>query len=131
MWKQIIYDYPFYNFIINPFPLNIPGYEEAYFDVRSYFQEKFPYILFLPLELRDLTQFIGIGTIALYFLFITNYKNKKIILSMIVFFIFVYSFFGQKAARFYIEIYFFIILIFIHIISRLKKIIYFIFFKKA
>lgn len=131
LWKQIIYDYPFYNFIINPFPLNIPGYEEAYFDIRSYFQEKFPYILFLPLGLRDLTQFIGIGTIALYFLFITNYKNKKIILSMIVFFIFVYSFFGQKAARFYIEIYFFIILILTHIISRFKKNYIFYFFQKG
>lgn len=120
LWKQSAFDYPFYNFLINPFPLNSPGYDEAYFDVKNYFSEKFPFILFMPLELSDLTQFIGIGIISIYFLFLSDFKNKKIILAIIMFFLIIYSIFGQRAARFYIEIYFLTILAFTFVISKIK-----------
>ena len=121
LWKQNVYDYPFYNFIINPIPMNIPGFDEAYSDLRSYSSEKFPYLLLLPLELQDLTQFIGIGMLSIFFLFKNSFKNKKIIITIILSFFFVYSLFGPKAARFYVEIYFLIILIFTFVIKDIYK----------
>ncbi len=121
LWKQNVYDYPFYNFLINPFPIHIPGFDLAYLDVKGYYQEKFPYLLLFPLELRDLTQFIGIGLLTTFFLFKYNFKNKKILISIILFFFFVYSLFGQKAPRFYIEIYFLIILLLTFVIENFYK----------
>ena len=46
LWKQIIYDYPFYNFIINPFPLNIPGYEELILMLKLFSRKISLYIVF-------------------------------------------------------------------------------------
>ena len=45
--KQTIYDYPFYNFFINPLPLNVPGYIDAYLHSKNYLSEKFPLSVFL------------------------------------------------------------------------------------
>ena len=64
IWKQTIYDYPFYNFFINPLPLNVPGYIDAYLHSKNYLSEKFPLSVFLPLSFSDFTQFIGIGCLA-------------------------------------------------------------------
>jgi hypothetical protein len=131
IWKQYVYGYPFYKFLINPFPLNIPGYNEVYLGAKNYFQEKFPFILFIPLNLSDLTQFIGVGMFSLFFLFKSNYKNKKILLFIIIFFFIVYSILGQKASRFYLEIYLFIILILTLIFKKLKSKKMFSFLKNA
>lgn len=119
-WKQAVYEYPFYNFLINPYPINIPGYYEAYSDTKNYFQEKFPFILFMPLTLSDLTQFLGLGMFGLLFLLKPIYKYKKVILFIILFFLLVATNFGQKAARFYLEIYLFIILILSFVIKDIK-----------
>ncbi len=120
-WKQAVYNYPFYNFLLNPFPINIPGYNEVYLDVKNYNKEKFPFILLFPTQLKDLTQFLGFGIISTYFVFKSRFKNKKTILTIIVFFIFIYSIFGQKASRFYIEIYFFVLLILTLVINEFQN----------
>ena len=111
IWKQNIYDYSFYKFFFNPFPLNLPGYNEVTLHGKNYLQEKFPFILFIPLSFADLTQFIGVGMFSLFFLFKSSYKNKKTLLSIIIFSFIVYSVFGQKSSRFFIEIYLIMILI--------------------
>ena len=117
LWKQSVYDYPFYYFFINPYPMNIPAMDLAYAQLRLYYSETFPYLLLFPLQLGDLTQFIGLGLFTLFFLFKYNFKNKKIYIFIILFYFTVFSFFGQKTPRFYTEIYFFMILILTFIIK--------------
>ena len=120
-WKQNIYEYPFYNFLINPFPINIPGFEQIYLATKNYQAEKFPYLLLLPLSFSDLTQFIGLGLLFFVFLFKNRFKNKKIFIILILTFIFVYTLVGQKAPRFYLEIYFLLILILSMFLKNILK----------
>ncbi len=109
-WKQNVYDYPFYYFLVNPLPLNIPGFDQIFIDIKNYQIEKFPYLFFLPLSFSDLTQFIGVGLFLFIFLLTNKFKNKKIILLLIFSFVIIYSLIGQKTPRFYLEIYFLSIL---------------------
>ena len=121
IWKQFIYEYPFYNFLINPFPMNIPGFDQIYNDVKNYQVQKFPFILILPLSFSDLTQFIGLGILFSFFLFRFKFKNKKVIIMVIISFVFIYTIVGQKFPRFYLEIYFFSILILSFVIEKTFK----------
>ena len=123
VWKQTIYEYPFYNFLINPIPLNIPGYLDVYLFAKEYLSEKFPISIFLPLSLSDLTQFIGIGCLILIYLLKFDFENKKILLISVFGFIITMIFLGQKTPRFFLEIYFLTILLFamiINIVARTK-----------
>ena len=54
-------------FFFNPYPLNILGFEQIYFDSKNFYSEKFPYIFLFPLSLSDLTQFIGVGILIIFF----------------------------------------------------------------
>ena len=85
--------------------MNIPAMDLAYAQLRLYYSETFPYLLLFPLQLGDLTQFIGLGLFTLFFLFKYNFKNKKIYIFIILFYFTIFSFFGQKTPRFYTEIY--------------------------
>lgn len=129
LWKQYIYDYPFYHFFFNPFPLNIPGYLDVYINSKIYLADKFPLSIFVPLSLGDLTGFIGIGSFLLFFLLKYKFDNKFFFLIIIFLFIFIFSLVGQKTPRFYLEIYFLIILIFTLIINKVYKNKIFKFFK--
>ncbi len=121
IWKQVVYGYPFYNFIINPFPMNIPGFDQIFIDAKNYQVEKFPFILLFPIDFSDLTQFIGLGLLLVLFLFKYKFKNKKIILSLIIAFIVLYTLVGQKFPRFYLEIYFLLILSLSFVIKKIIK----------
>ena len=121
LWKQNAFDYPFYNFLINPLPLNTPGFSESFANIKNYYNEKFPLIILMPLEFKDLTQFIGLGALCIFIILISSLQNKKTILFILIFFISIYTLFGQKAARFYTEIYFFVILIMTFVISKFKN----------
>lgn len=121
IWKQLIYDYPFYNFFFNPFPMNIPGFDQIYNEIKNYQVEKFPLILIAPMSFSDLTQFIGLGLLLTFFLFKYKFKNKRIILIMIISFVFIYTIVGQKFPRFYLEIYFFSILALSFVVDKIFK----------
>jgi len=129
LWKQSITNYPFYNFIINPFPLNIPGFDMVYQNSKGYYEDKFPLLLLFPLDLADLTQFIGLGILTIFFIIGCKFQNKKILITIILFFLFVYSLLGQKAPRFYLEIYCLLILVFSFVIKDIYKKITFKIFK--
>jgi len=129
LWKQSITNYPFYNFIINPFPLNIPGFDIGYQSAKGYNADKFPLLLLLPLGFSDLTQFIGLGILTIFFIIRYKYQNKKILITIILFFLFVYLLLGQKVPRFYLEIYCLLILIFSFVIKDIYRKIAFKIFK--
>lgn len=111
IWKQTVYNYPFYNFLFNPFPLNLPGYLQSFLDAKNYYSEKFPLSLFIPLSLSDLTQFLGLGLFSIFFLIKYKFQNKNIFLLNIFIFFLIYTLVGQKSPRFYLEIYFLLILV--------------------
>ena len=121
IWKQYIFNYPFYNFLFNPLPMNIPGFLLKLNEIHSYDSAGFPISLLIPLSFSKLTTFLGFGCFYLYFLIIKKFPNKKIFLSNIIFFLFVMSFFGQKTSRFYLEIYLFTILICVTIFHDIKN----------
>ena len=121
LWKQSVYNYPFYNFLINPFPLNIAGYDEVFMAAKNYLNNKFPLSLLIPLSKSDLTQFIGVGCFGIIFLIKYDFKNKKILLLLLSIFIIIYSILGQKTPRFYLEIYFLSVLFFCIILEKIKK----------
>ena len=121
IWKQNIYEYPFYNFLLNPFPLNIPGYLEVYLSSKNYVIENFPLSIFIPLSLSDLTNFLGVGCFLLFFLLFNKFNKKNIFLFITLSFIFIYSYLGQKTPRFYLEIYLFVVLIGSIIIRDIKN----------
>jgi hypothetical protein len=121
IWKQQVYNYNFYNFLWNPFPLNIPGYLDVYLGTKEYLSNKFPLILFAPLSLGDLTQFIGVGLFSTFFLVKNKFQNKNFYFLIIIIFILVMSLLGQKTARFFLEIYFFIILLMVSVLNKIYK----------
>lgn len=121
IWKQQVYDYSFYNFLWNPFPLNIPGYLEVYSETKEYLSNKFPIILFFPLSPGDLTQFIGVGLLSIYFLIKNKFKYKNVYFLIIIIFILIMSLKGQKTSRFYLEIYFFTVLLMAIILNKIYK----------
>ena len=88
LWKQNAFDYPFYNFLINPLPLNTPGFSESFANIKNYYNEKFPLIILMPLEFKDLTQFIGLGALCIFIILISSLQNKKTILFILIFFYF-------------------------------------------
>ena len=120
VWKQMIYNYPFYNFLFNPVPMNIPGYEDYYLYLKNYEANKFPISLFIPISLSDLTQFLGFGLFLLFFLFRYQFSNKNILVTNIFIFVLILSYF-QKSPRYYIEIYFLIILTFIFLLKKIQN----------
>ena len=121
IWKQHIFNYPFYNFLFNPLPMNIPGFLLKLNNIRDYDSENFPISLFIPFSLSNLTTYLGFGCFYLYFLLIKKFPNKKIFLFNIIFFLVIMSFFGQKTSRFYLDIYLFIILLCITIFHVIKN----------
>ncbi len=121
IWKQNVYNYPFYNFFINPFPLNIAGYDEVFVSAKNYLNNKFPLSILIPLTISDATQFIGVGCFLIFFLIKYKFKNKSILLLLLSIYIVIYSIFGQKTPRFYIEIYFLSVLFFCIILEKIKK----------
>jgi len=121
LWKQSVYNYPFYNFFINPFPLNIPGYEQVFISAKNYLSNKFPLSLLIPLSVSDLTQFIGAGCLGVLFLIKYKFRNKGTLLSLLFIFVFTYSILGQKTPRFYLEIYFLSVLLLCTILEKIKK----------
>jgi len=121
IWKQHIFNYPFYNFIFNPLPMNIPGYLSKLNDINNYDSIGFPISLFIPFSFSNLTTFLGFGCFYLYFLLIKKFPNKKLFLFNIIFFLVTMSSFGQKTSRFYLEIYLFIILLCITIFHAIKN----------
>ena len=129
IWKSINYQYPFYNFLINPLPLNLPVYDNFSQFLKNYQSEKFPFILLFPTEIGDFTQIIGIGFLGLAFLFINKFKNKFFFLIIILLFIIIFYFIGQKTSRFYLEIFLFMILILTQLIKKIQKQKLFIVFK--
>jgi hypothetical protein len=129
IWKSINYQYPFYNFLTNPLPLNLPVYDNFSQFLKNYQSEKFPFILLFPLEIGDFTQIIGIGFLGVIFLFINKFKNKFFFLTIILLFIIIFYFIGQKTSRFYLEIFFFMILILTQLIKKIQNQKIFILFK--
>jgi hypothetical protein len=129
IWKSINYQYPFYNFLINPLPLNLPVYDNFSQFLKNYQSEKFPFILLFPLEIGDLTQVIGLGFLGLIFLFINKFKKKFFFITVILLFIIIIFLIGQKTSRFYLEIFFFTILILTLLIKKIQNQKIFILFK--
>lgn len=121
LWKQDVYDYPFFQFLINPLPINIPGFYELYMQGKNYDSEGFPFSLFIPLSFSSLNIFLGFGCLIVFFILKEKFANKRIFLFNIFFFIFFFSYFGQKSPRFYLEIYFFSILLLIPIFYNFIK----------
>ena len=120
VWKQVIYNYPFYNFLFNPVPMNIPGYEDYYLYLKNYEANKFPISLFIPISLSDLTQFLGFGLFLFFFLIRYQFSNKNILVTNIFIFVLILSYF-QKSPRYYLEIYFLIILTFIFLLKKIQN----------
>ena len=121
LWKQELYHYPFFKFLFNPLPINIPGFYELYIQGKNYDSEGFPLSLFIPLSFSRLNIFLGFGCLILCFLLKEKFNNKKIFLFNIFFFIFFLTYFGQKSPRFYLEIYLFSVLLFISIFYSAVK----------
>jgi hypothetical protein len=129
LWKESLYNYPFYHFLLNPFPMNIPGMDRALLLSQVYDTEGFPLSIFFPLSLSKLTLFLGIGFMIPIFFLKIKFINKGIFLFNILFFLIVWSYFGQKSPRFYLELYLFFILIFIITYKKIFKNIFFRYFK--
>lgn len=129
IWKSIVYEYKFYEFFLNPLPLNLPGYNNFYFFIKNYLSEKFPLSLILSLNPGEFTNSIGFGCFVLLFLINNLSKKINIYLFLIFIFIIIYAFLGLKSPRFYLEIYFFSIFIFLLVIKKIHKDASFVYFK--
>ena len=121
IWKQELYNFSFINFLLNPLPTNIPGFNEFYEYGKNYDSKGFPISLFIPLSFSSLNIFLGFGCIIIFFLIKEKFNNKKLFLFNIIFYILILSYFGQKSPRFYLDIYLFSILIFILIFRKIIK----------
>jgi hypothetical protein len=120
-WKQNLYNYQFYHFFFNPFPMNIPGFDSAYLSIHNYEREGFPLSLIFPMSFSKITMCLGFGCLLFFFFVKEKFNNKKIFLFNIIFFLIAWSCFGQKSPRFYLEIYLFSLLISIVIFKNIYE----------
>ena len=129
IWKSVKYNDDFYNFLLNPLPMNIAGYNNYYIYLKNYLSDKFPLSLIFSLSPGEFTNSLGFGCFVL--LFLINNLSKKINIYLFLIFIFLISsiFLGLKSPRFFLEIYLFSIFLFFFIIKSIQYHRLFIYFK--
>lgn len=120
-YKSSVYDYPFYNFFLNPLPLNIPGYSDFYNFLKNYSSKESLNLFFLPLSLKQFTTTLGLGLLSIIFLVFFNFENKLKFFMIILIFFSIQLTFGSKSPRFFLEMYFLIIFFFANIIKFLEN----------
>ena len=121
LWKAEFYNFPFYNFLINPLPLNLPGYDNYHLFLKDYDSDKFPWLFFFPSSLGAFTNTLGLATFLIVVLLFFNYKGKIKFLLLLSIFLTFLVIFGQKSPRFFIEIYILIILLLPYVYKKFNK----------
>ena len=110
--KSLIYNYSFYNFLINPLPLNIPGFNYYYSLAKIYGSENFPLFLLIPKSIGDITNTFGLGFLIFVIIFLKKSKFSFLNIFLIIIFFIMLTILGQKTSRFFLDIYIFAIFIF-------------------
>ena len=104
-WKYLNLGGNLFNYIFSPFPLHLPGYENFLNHNKGSQEIPFPYFIFFTTPSRA-TEFLGLNTLLLVFLFLFHfYKDKKIfvIASIITVFIIVSNYYASPSARYYLD----------------------------
>jgi hypothetical protein len=110
--KSQIYNYPFYYFLTNPLPLNIPGFADFFLMAKNYNSEHFFINLIFPTSFSSITNTFGLCILILPYLLFKKFFHYQIYFFLFFFYIVIYYFNGQNSVRFYLEIYIFLIFIF-------------------
>ena len=111
-WKSITWGGSLYNYLINPFPINLFGIENFREYLNNYGRNNNYLKLIFPKNIGSLTESIGLIFFLLFF--IKKLKKKMIIIIFFTFafFVIVTNFFGQLTGRFLIEPFFWLLIIF-------------------
>ena len=111
-WKSITWGGNFYNYLIDPFPIDLFGVEN-FRDYLSNYNKNNSYLyLIFPKSIGTLTE--SIGLIFFLLVFIRQFKKTIIftIFSTLIFYIIITISFGQVSGRFLIEPFFWLLIIF-------------------
>tara|TARA_B100000767_G_scaffold275413_1_gene312243 strand:- start:3526 stop:5361 length:1836 start_codon:yes stop_codon:yes gene_type:complete len=104
LWKFINHGGSFFSYFYNPLPMHIEGMTYFKNYLTNYKRENSILFLFIPKQLGQITDVLGLGLIILLALK-EKLEDKKIFLSMISLFVFLGYFFGQPSGRFFYEPY--------------------------
>ena len=121
IWKSEFYNFSFYNFLLNPLPTNLGGYEDYYLFLKNYDSDKFPILFFLPSSLGTFTNTLGLSSIFIFFLLLFDYKEKTKFVCIFLIFLSIMIFFGQKSPRFFLEMYILSILLLPKIYNKMCR----------
>ena len=121
IWKSEFFNFSFYNFLLNPLPINLPGYYDYYLFLKNYDSDFFPFLIFFPNSLGTFTNTLGLSTLAIFFLFSVKFKGKIKYLSIVLIFSLFMIVFGQKSPRFFLEIFILSILLLPLILKKIYK----------
>jgi hypothetical protein len=98
-WKKINYGGDLFSLFINPFPMNLAGFDAFKISLQNVGRQNSIVNLIYPTSITDFSNSLGVCSIVLLFM---NIKNIKVFIMSIFFFIISINF-GQLSARFFIE----------------------------
>ena len=102
-WKTQNWGGNFINYLINPFPFDMPGIEYFRSYLTNYRSDNALIHLFIPRSLGSYTEVIGLSLIVLPLILMLQKKIKEKILPILLIYLFVSVLFGQVSGRFLIE----------------------------
>ena len=114
-WKYSIWGGNLFNYIINPIPIHLEGgklfydYLIRYNNLGKGGAELIH--LFLPKNIGQYTEAIGIGVLSFIYFFLQKNKLYVYFIPVFLFFILINYFFGQASSRFYFEVYIWMVLL--------------------
>lgn len=111
-WKFLYWGGDIFYYIFNPFPVHIEGMKYFKEYLINYKREDSIIYLFIPRNLNQFTDAIGIGLlIFIKFFLIKKEKYFSYIYLIILSYVLINYFFGQPSSRFFIELYIWMILL--------------------
>lgn len=104
-WKFSNLGGNFLSYILSPFPLHLPGYENFLSHNKGSQEIPFPKFLIYT-SLSRITEFLAANTILFIVLLICLKKNKKIlpILLMVTIFVLISNIYASPSARYYLDV---------------------------
>ena len=110
-WKYYNWGGDIYQYILNPFPTHLPGFNNFESYLTNY-RRDIPFIyLLIPMSMGTFTNTIGVCLIFLFFIPKIQYELRVRIILIILFYLTIVSIKGQITGRFLVEPIFWLIII--------------------
>lgn len=120
-WKYSVWGGEIYEYIYNPFTINVNGSVELKNYLANYRRELSPLYLIIPKDLNVFSDVIGYGPFIFCLFYLIKDQQVRLVYYSVFFFILIIYIFGQPSGRFIFEIYIWLVLILSFYNIKIKK----------